>query len=227
MTIDTVFHHLKQIIPPIDELDEDSIYDLIEQPLEEAYKQGFFPYKFAIDNGASKVCIFIQGVPEVIKIPLSSFEGETFCNAYTMHEEYEENTWDYCRLECHNYQEAKKHNLDSYFAREWLIGYLGNYPIYAQEKVLEMQEYLSINNEEFTEEEMTTRKQSAVDTCKRLNANCFHPIWVADFLEFYGEAEFKRLDNFIHEHSINDLRGANIGYLDGVPVLFDYSGFLE
>jgi hypothetical protein len=41
----------------------------------------------------------------------------------------------------------------------------------------------------------------------------------------YGLDEFIRLDAFLNEMQIGDLRDCNIGYLDNAPILFDYSGF--
>jgi hypothetical protein len=51
--------------------------------------------------------------------------------------------------------------------------------------------------------------------------------WILNFIKLYGEKEFLRLCLFLEEEGINDLHEKNVGYIDGRPVLFDYSGYYE
>ena len=136
-------------------------------------------------------------------------------------EYYEYISWDYCNLESKLYQEAVKQGLGAYFAEEALLGYIGDHPVYYQTrcKVLEV---------DFDDDEEYDRKVSKSKTiCDKLNIDCFNPFWIADFLDAYGAEELKRLYEFLQEFHITDLRDCNVGYLDGAPILIDYSGFRE
>ena len=62
---------------------------------------------------------------------------------------------------------------------------------------------------------------------EKLETYCFNAWWITDFLAMYGEEEFKALSDFLREMQIDDLRDCNVGYLDGAPILFDYSGFRQ
>ena len=110
-----------------------------------------------------------------------------------------------------------------YFAEERLMGTLtcSGLPVYYQTRCTPLcnLEY------DYASAEYERKSEKAHLTCKELDAYCFNPLWIADFVEQYGKEEFRRLSLFLDEMSIGDLRDCNIGYLDGAPILFDYSGF--
>lgn len=130
--------------------------------------------------------------------------------------------WDYCNLETEIYKEAVKRNLSLYFAEEGFLGTLSNgHPVYYQQRCMPLVDI----DYDYASDAYEKKSKYARDTCKQNDVYCFNPLWVADFLDMYGIDEFKRLSDFIKEMRIGDLRDCNIGYLDGAPILFDYSGF--
>lgn len=131
---------------------------------------------------------------------------------------------DYCALESCYYEEALRRNLGDYFAAEEFVGYLQNFPVYKQQRVVPFYEHhdLSIRKRKYEERQKSTRAR-----CEELHCWCFDEIWIADFFDIYGENEFIRLTDFLEEFEIGDIRRANIGYLDGLPILLDYAGYNE
>lgn len=123
--------------------------------------------------------------------------------------------WDYCATESFFYSVAEDRGLGAYFAEERLLGKINDTPIYYQTKCIP----LSI----VRKKEKTARPE-VTDLLDQL---CLYinPQWVSDFISLYGKKEFLRLNDFLEEYYIGDLRDCNIGYLDGAPILFDYSGF--
>lgn len=146
-------------------------------------------------------------------------EGATFCDIPSLKGGPD---WDYCNLECAIYEAAVEQGLGAYFAEEGWLGELScGHPVYYQQRCVS----LMSTNYEYGSEEYNRKSRKARTTCEHLGVYCFSPIWIADFLECYGEDELRRLNTFLNEMNIGDLREANIGYLDGAPILFDYSGF--
>ena len=45
-----------------------------------------------------------------------------------------QDNWNYCEVEAILFKEAEKHGVGQFFVKTECIGYIGNYPIYAQEK---------------------------------------------------------------------------------------------
>ena len=130
--------------------------------------------------------------------------------------------WDYCRLEVSIYQEALQQGLGAYFAEE---GYLGSlrcgHPVYYQQRCTPFCDL----HMDWDSPDYTRKSKAGRTACDKLHIPCFNSVWIADFIDYYGEDEFCRLNTFLVEMTIGDLRDCNIGYLDGAPILFDYSGF--
>lgn len=126
--------------------------------------------------------------------------------------------WDYCRLESVIYQLAVEEGLGAYFAEEAYLGTIADQPVYYQTRCIPKDDSYKITKEKAR----TTRHR-----CEELNVDCFDPGWIADFIDCYGEEELKRLNDFLYRYEITDLRPGNIGYLDGAPILFDYSGYRD
>lgn len=151
------------------------------------------------------------------------FEGATY---WTF--EHEEGclgraSWDYCALEAATFKQATIEGLGKYFAAEELYGFLGDHPVYMQERCIALCDAgIDYNSVEVEKKRKTSRK-----FCEANKLDCFDSLWIGDFLERYGEAEFMRLHDFLTKNNIGDLRACNIGYLNGAPVLIDYSGFRE
>jgi hypothetical protein len=131
--------------------------------------------------------------------------------------------WDYCALETAIYQEAAERGFGTYFAEEGILGFIGDHPVYYQTRCIPF----SDTDIDWNSEEVKKKSNKSEEICKKLGINCFNSIWIADFIAAYGEDELSRLDGFLSELRIGDLRDCNIGYLDGAPILFDYSGYRE
>lgn len=131
--------------------------------------------------------------------------------------------WDYCNLECVIYQLAVEEGLGAYFAEEGCLGIIDKTPVYYQTRCTPRNEI----DIDYNSKEYQNKRKKSETICNSLDINCFDELWIADFIDCYGIEEFKRLNNFLDRYGINDLRPCNIGYLDGAPILFDYSGYRD
>ena len=203
------------------------------------------------DAGATKGVIIFRDEKFVIKIPFTSItesygscsytdsqgnyqsynhnEVTNYCRAFQdgiiEYDEDPASNWDYCRLETAIYNAASLEGLENYFAKEELIGYIDNHPIYMQQKCKVFSE-MSIEID-YTSKEYKRRKKLSDKYCHKFNLHNFNAYWIADFIEIYGKYEFEKLAAFIKNYNIGDLRDANVGYYDGAPILFDYSGYRD
>ena len=241
MTKEQVFELLDKAITHIDEnFNAEEREFFLDDPL----RMANLPFEFSIDSGISKAVILIKGEPFVIKIPFFKYYDD---DDYWVEEEEEEidedrfyydlegasninlgegiepaiPDWDYCRLESVIYQLALEEGLGAYFAEEGYLGTIDNTPVYYQTRCIPMSDMtIDYDSAEYEKKSNKSRK-----ICENLKADCFNALWISDFIDMYGEEEFKRLNTFLKRYEIEDLRMANIGYLDGAPILFDYSGY--
>lgn len=184
-------------------------------------------YLGAAEVGVTKVVLYpLQDSNKVVKIPfqghmenLYSGEEKTFCPFNgALYPVY----WDYCRTEAEIYIKAVEANLEKFFAKTEFIGYVNGFPVYTQTKV---NIFIDIYEEDDYSQELRNKTKT---TCASLNARCFDACWIADFLDYYGEEAFKKLDMFLKEYGIQDLHRGNLGYLsNGAPVIVDYSDYCE
>lgn len=241
---------LRQEETNFEEVTEDNFEDIFLKPLK---MDSSISFSIAVDNGVSKGVLLIEGADEVIKIPFTGkydtdsydgamsdylYERENLPEEEWQHKEEpkwedyfdhfwcastqdEIDGWDYCERECEIYRQAREKGLEQYFAKEWCVGCAQGHPIYVQERAkiyCDKEEY-----KRYTREQLN----STMDTCEKLDITCFNSVWISDFIESYGEAELLRLDSFLAEFHITDLHDGNIGYIDGFPVLVDYSNYNE
>lgn len=186
---------------------------------------------FGIDShdiGATKLVLMPREFEFVVKIP---FFGEDWDET---NEEYiqfsgadEPEGWNYCEVESILYSKAEAEEVDKYFLETRCIGFVKGYPIYAQElasTLYEIKEDSSFNNSEKTE--IKKGKAKVRSFCRRRNTHCFNVTWVKDFIDFYGEEAWCKLDQFIYNYKVCDLHTSNIGYNTmGAPVIMDYAGY--
>lgn len=204
-------------------------------------------FEFDFDKGASKGVLIFMKENFVIKIPFQGClydedaygedleawdRGDLSCEPQIENYLYEfenacnffletENTWDYCALECAVYHEAQKEGLEPYFAKETLLGECNGYPIYVQQFVVPYAEASSSRPKSISDE-ARSRTREFCDSCEQ---DCFNEVWITDFISVYGEDEFKRLSDFLKKLEIIDLHRGNVGYLNGYPILLDYSNY--
>lgn len=222
------------------QLSSADFYDRVALPLEDHTE-----YRFEWHVGASKGVMVFEELDLVIKVPFQATEydeGEyqNSVEAWAAGELDEEpqledyihdlyratnffietaHDWDYCDLECGIYEEAVKVGLEAYFAKSEYIGEVNGYPIYRQELVC------PFDHDRQSHSRSEEDRQRASKTCDRLEVTCFNACWIADFLDCYGEDEFKKLGDFLNKLDIRDLHSGNIGYMGAYPVLLDYSDY--
>ena len=159
-----------------------------------------------ISHGCTKVVVYFGDDNWVIKIPLSAKK-------------------EYCRKEAQNYILAHQRGLSKYFAPCYFYGVIDEIPIYLQRRVEKDDEqiqedcYFYAYNENAQEYD-----ESDDDYADRVDS------YIENDMEDYETVcaiigYSSDLLRFINMLEINDLHRGNFGYLDGRPVIFDYSGF--
>ena len=238
------------------ELATDNIENIIIKPLMSVNNifspkhKGWSSYR----QGTTKIILFPKNKNYVIKIPKN---GRRFYNRlslsekkffyFTMERKFDYTKedygrgWDYCKEEAQIVQEAKELNLNEYFAETLYLGDVRGYPIYAQEKVTVMtdryeldedEDYDSIYDEtaglldsyEGSDNSDSSYYSSEYDD----EDNNVLPLnWSLVFVKKYGVDALKSLIEFIQDMGINDIHSDNVGFIDGNPILLDYSGYYE
>lgn len=143
-----------------------------------------------------------------------------FCNANYCNKTLDR-VWDYCEAEMWLYKEAQKNGLEVCFAETRLLGFVDGHPIYTQPKAQIYCDYYTSTRKSHTDKE----RASTQEACKRIDGWCFNVDWLTDFLLTFGDEIFQSFMAFIKTYGIRDLHTGNVGYVDGAPVLVDYSGF--
>lgn len=186
--------------------------------------------KYSWSCGASKLVIILSNCDFVIKIPFSGSYQEIYQGETDSYEEeyidfenasFEDCEWDYCKVETDRYALAEEIGIEKYFAKTECIGMINNYPIYIQQKAEIFAEVKDLNS--YSEE----KKSSTREKCDKEDLWCFNDCWLSDLLDYCGDRIFSLFMSFLKNNEIDDLHSSNIGYIDKVPVLVDYSGFNE
>lgn len=244
MTKEQAFEALKNIITCLKEkyFAEYEGEERLHADLMRAMHEDKFPAHWGLEAGASKAVILLPNTDYVIKIPFNSQvfkydpewdedeDAENQTSKEPTHDMFfcansliaTERDWDYCEAEMNLYNAAVEDSVDTYFAAEGLLGYIDNYPVYWQQRCIP---FSSLDKD--SSEASRHRSEQSKEKCRKLGVLCFNPLWIADFIDAYGEDELQRLDDFLRTWGIDDLRSCNIGYISGLPIIFDYSGFNE
>ena len=230
---------------------QDNKYDVIE-PLNTCADLAGVDWTW--DDGASKLVLIFKDLDFVIKIPFTGYsemseydhcedceeKSESHCANCPYHyncygdEENEyydfefasrdatfERKWDYCETEAWLYQKAKDNGLEICFAETALLGFVDGHPIYYQAKAQIYSDYYTSTRKSHTKEE----KLNTEEACRRIEGWCFNVDWLTDFLFAFGDEMFQSFMAFIKTYGIKDLHSGNVGYVDEMPVLVDYSGY--
>jgi hypothetical protein len=187
--------------------------------------RNFFLKKFAYLHGVSKLCLFFQDYDWVVKIPFNGQEYYECRDEKTLWLPFNFNcgSWDFCREELLNYEQAEEEGLECFFAEtRYFCETNKNYPIYIQEKVIPMLE----------DTEIRTPSENSLSLARTKDFSCrCNEKWIASAIDYYGEELTKKFINFVmmeHPHVGDDLHKGNIGYrLDGSPCVLDYSGWFD
>ena len=184
--------------------------------------------KYHYEYGATKLVIILPDCDFVIKIPFSGSYQEIYQDRTDDYEEeyvefenadFETCEWDYCKTEVNRYNLAKNVGIEKYFAKTECIGMVNHYPIYIQQKAEIFADVKDLNS--YSEE----KKSSTREKCDKEDLWCFNECWLSDLLDYCGDRIFSLFMSFLKDNEFDDLHSSNIGYIDGVPVLVDYSGF--
>jgi len=218
-----------------------NFYENIVAPIEKS--QCFDEYDWVYDSGISKGVFIFDELDYVIKIPFQSnwyedgecwddeqgtyvpcdgWVGEPFCGNEV--EGFVKNhDWDYCETEELLYKVAERNGIAEYFAQTTYIGDVRGWPIYAQTRACMFR----------SESSRTARSQKNYSKAQRDSANelmkrnhfYVDEEWLIDFITYYGEQALLTFIKFCDDWFISDLHSGNLGYVDGVPCLVDYSSF--
>ncbi len=219
-----------------EELSSENVNDKVIAAIEQELDQDV-----SFDTGATKVVIFFPNTDFVVKIPLGGYEvpEEEYDEEYNEYFETGDYSFssfqfaddgetgdDYCKVEMIRYQNAIDYDdgvgkIAKLFAPTSFIGYVHEYPIYAQ-PLCEV--FSNRHNKNRVNQETM---DSTIETCEEKKYYCFNATWLSEVIACYGEDTFNLLCQFIQEEGIDDLHDNNIGYLNGKPILFDYSGYNE
>ena len=216
----------EEVTGAVDELEQE-VYSIFDEPVELRY-------------GASKVVIMSREWDYVLKIPFNgaytfleaeyneycdNHDSEPKMKDYITFEKYcgadSEDGWDYCDAENNKYDKAEEAKVNQYFAKtEFLCFTNGGYPVYIQEKCR-----YRISEDKSTDK---SRNIASSRQAEYKDGGISSVLWIASFIDFYGEAEFEKLRIFLDsDEDLNgDLHDENVGYtMDGKPIILDYAGF--
>ena len=202
------------------------------------------------DNGVTKGVLIFDELDVVFKFPFTgNDEGEyeySTCRSYTdsqgnRHETwvYEtaedyygfqgagDSVWDYCEQEAIRYSLAKKEGFERFLAETRRIGYIELtedflLPVYVQVKA---QEIWNQRSGEHCFSKLPAEEQDKV----RDSLDCYDApmAWVYDCGQHVGKEAMEAFWEFCANADIDDLHGGNVGYINGTPVLIDYSSFRD
>lgn len=211
------------------------------------------------DSGVSKGVLFLDDYPNiVVKIPFTG-GGEKYYRSYYTDEDggtcvsyidYVESfdsawqslpprledklirNWDYCEVETILFNDARKHNVDSFFAETIFIGYSHGHPVYVQEKARIYEGEAEYKEDEKEQEAFHLYQEIKAELKEYLDIKDCQIIWthspsewIVDFYLYYGIKEVAALWKYLEDTGIEDLHFSNVGYINHRPVITDYASF--
>lgn len=206
---------------------------------------------FRIESGASKGVLIPQNekLNFVIKIPFqenfsidemyswgdyNSYSQICEPNEPFIHAKvFIDNKWegsdnydDYCYCEALITDEARKAGVANFIAQteiydEALVDFQ-TIPIYVSERAEES--FDCAKSSKKTKRMTKDEKETITNTVYSHNSSI--PIqWCFEAVEYYGINMVDSFLNFVDEHRLNDFHSGNLGYIEGRPIIIDYSGF--
>lgn len=191
--------------------------------------------RFKVDSGVTKLCIIPNKGKYVIKIPYTgSYEYKTEYYDDELEDwvlienpvikPYRYTSRNICDEEIFLYDEASK-DLKEFIAPLEFIGFVGEVPVYIQEKIdysFSDSPYSTVNEDEyFTDESTKSRK-------KFIKKYCFctelDTIFVDQMIKKIGFTRAKEVIGEIN-YDIRDLHRGNYGYINNECKLFDIGGY--
>lgn len=180
-------------------------------------------------EGCTKLVLMPKNCDFVVKIP---FFGENYDSKTGTYIQFsgarEPEGWNYCEVESILYTYAKEKKVENYFLETRCIGFVHGYPIYAQELATTLNRTKPSDYDDDLSVEERTRNTKIRELCRKRNAKCFNATWIADFIDYYSEEEWFKLNKFLYDFDITDLHTENIGYNSaGAPTVMDYAGYRD
>ena len=199
--------------------------------------------------GISRGVIVPLHEPFVIKIPFTHVCIDDDCYSYEQIEEdygefvpenfYQEGEYfypindieegDYCDMECAIYERAKEAGVEEVFAEEHFVYCHEDINIYVQAKADSFEYYDSASlTSKMTADKMEAAKTSINKICDDPSHHerwCFNLIWLSQVLIIFGKEYVDKLFDFLNNECITDLHLGNLGYIENIPVIFDYASF--
>ena len=131
--------------------------------------------------------------------------------------------WNYCNAEVSAYEEAEMHGMGEYLAREYLLGFIHDHPVYVQERAVTYED--DYDNQSISDED----REQTKSVLEQHNLTYNMPLtWIHAFIEAFGEKEFIKFDKFCFENGYySDMHYGNFGYTYNghLPILIDYTGY--
>lgn len=155
-----------------------------------------------MEYGASKICLIDPHSNWVVKIDKDRKEKS-------------------CEREYFNYKEAQKLGIQKAFLDIHFLGYGPYYiPIFAQRKIDVVIGNLS--SDTYKDKISSIPTEDIYQIMRYFDTR--DDVWFGMALLLYGKEFMRKVTDFIYEYGINDLHEYNLGYLNGKPVIMDYSG---
>lgn len=158
----------------------------------------------------------------VIKIPFTGEEREDEYYPFT----WEDSgiTWypgNYCDIEAERCKHIIREGWGDLIAKTSLIGIVGDLYVYKQELVDTIAEDKYYEQDDDFEDRLSSAKDLSTPYGDEIDE-----YWVMELIDYMGEEKTKDFLEFLAEWGYsNDLHGANVGFKNGVPVMFDYSDY--
>lgn len=202
---------------------------------------------FRIESGASKGVLIPRNkkLNFVIKIPFQenfnidemySWGYSQICepNEPFVHAKvFVDNKWegsdnydDYCYCEALITDEARKAGVANFIAQteiydEALVDFQ-TIPIYVSERA---EESFDLAKSSKKTKRMTKGERETIANTVYSHDSSIPIQWCFEAVEYYGIKMVDTFLNFVDEHRLNDFHSGNLGYIEGRPIIIDYSGF--
>ena len=189
---------------------EPDLWDIFEDAVTNCYNN------FYLSHGVNKGVIIFDDLNYVVKIPFEYDRVDDFCSREV---EIYNNA---LMIEKHNWKYRK--GISHYFAPCEELTLINGIPIYIMEKA-------EVNSCECSE-----RVNSFWDSEKSNKYNKYNSYYFDGFNEddyrtivgifqpYCSDEELNRIVTFCQDYGIFDIHSGNIGFINGMPVIIDYSG---
>lgn len=186
---------------------------------EEEFQYDLKDMQLEVASGASKLVFIPFDEEYVVKVPFNG-DYKAYQQKYVsfkMANTY--NYWDYCLKELEIYHKAKARGLGKFFAKIRLIEN-NEHPIYIQEKAV-----LFSEASDWEGLELYYGQKHSTEDIKYDYPTPISETWLKIAVSHYGKTMVDRLIKFLSNECIGDFHRDNLGFINGKPVIIDYSDY--